>query len=92
MNINAVDKASQKSTKITITNDKGRLSKDEIDRLVRESERFKAEDDVVRAKIESKNSLEQTAYQIRNTLKDEKFKDKFKADEKQNLERLIDET
>lgn len=73
MNIHAEDKASKKVNKITITNDKGRLSKDEIERLVKDAEKFKAEDDQIRTRIEAKNSLEQTAYSIRNTLKDEKL-------------------
>jgi L1 cell adhesion molecule like protein len=58
MNIHAEDKASKKTNKITITNDKGRLSKDDIETLVKEAEKFKAEDEVIRLKIESKNSLE----------------------------------
>jgi L1 cell adhesion molecule like protein len=45
MNIHAEDKASKKVNKITITNDKGRLSKDDIEKLVRDAEKFKAEDD-----------------------------------------------
>lgn len=48
MNIHAEDKASKKSNKITITNDKGRLSKDDIEKLVKEAEKFKAEDEVIR--------------------------------------------
>lgn len=48
MNIHAEDKASKKTNKITITNDKGRLSKDDIERLVRDAEKFKTEDDQVR--------------------------------------------
>lgn len=82
MNIHAEDKASKKTNKITITNDKGRLSKDDIEKLVRDAEKFKAEDELVRSKIEAKNSLEQTTYSIRNTLKDEKLQDKFSAEEK----------
>lgn len=85
MNIHAEDKASKKVNKITITNDKGRLSKDDIEKLVKEAEKFKAEDELVKNKIDAKNSLEQTTYSIRNTLSDEKFKDKFQADEKTRL-------
>ena len=82
MNIHAEDKASKKTSKITITNDKGRLSKDEIDRLVREAESRADEDKKLRERVEAKNSLESTAYSIRNTLKDEQFKDKFSSEEK----------
>jgi len=55
MNIHAEDKASKKINKITITNDKGRLSKDEIDRLIRDAEKYKDEDDTIRKRIEAKN-------------------------------------
>jgi len=58
MNIHAEDKATKKTNKITITNNKGRLSKDEIDKLVKDAEKFKAEDDVMKNKVEAKNSLE----------------------------------
>lgn len=58
MNISATDKARNVSNKITITNNKGRLSKDEIDKLVKDAEKFKAEDEVLKKKIESKHSLE----------------------------------
>lgn len=58
MNISATDKARNVSNKITITNNKGRLSKDEIDKLVKDAEKFKAEDEVLKKKIESKYSLE----------------------------------
>lgn len=92
MNISATDKASSKSQKITITNNKGRLSKDDIERLVKEAEKFKGEDELVRKKVESKNSLENYIYSVRNSLKDEKIKDKFKPEERTELEHLLDET
>lgn len=92
MNIHAEDKASKKTNKITITNDKGRLSKDDIEKLVKDAEKFKAEDEQIRSKIEAKNSLEQTTYSMRNTLKDEKLKDKFSEEDKQKVETLVEET
>jgi len=58
LNVTAMDKATSKTTKITITNDKGRLSKEDIERMVNEAEKFKGEDDKVKKRIESKNSLE----------------------------------
>ena len=58
--------------KITITNDKGRLSKDEIERMVQEAEKYKSEDEAHKKKIESKNSLENYAFNMRNTIRDEK--------------------
>ena len=58
MNIHAEDKATKKTNKITITNDKGRLSKDDIEKLVKEAEKYKSEDELIRLRIEAKNSLE----------------------------------
>ena len=58
--------------KIVITNDKGRLSKDEIERMVQEAEKYKAEDEEHKKRIEAKNSLENYAFNMRNTIRDEK--------------------
>jgi L1 cell adhesion molecule like protein len=69
MNISALCKSTGKSEKITITNNKGRLSKDDIERLVKEAERYKAEDEEIKKKVEAKNALENYTYSIRNTLK-----------------------
>ena len=69
LNVSALEKATGKTNKITITNDKGRLSKDEIERLVKEAEKFKGEDELIRKRVEAKNSLENYCYTIKNTLK-----------------------
>ena len=58
LNVSACDKASGKQNKITITNDKGRLSKEEIEKMVQDAETFKAEDEATAKKIEAKNGLE----------------------------------
>jgi len=58
LNVSAADKGTGKTQKITITNDKGRLSKEEIERMVNDAEKFKAEDELVKKKIEAKNALE----------------------------------
>ena len=58
--------------KITITNDKGRLSKDEIERMVSEAEKYKGEDEEHKKRIEAKNGLENYAFNMRNTIQDEK--------------------
>merc|ERR1712113_19851 len=70
-----------KNEKITITNDKGRLSQDEIERMVQEAEEFQEEDKKVREKIESRNQLENYVYSMKNTLSDsekEDFEEKLK--------------
>jgi heat shock 70kDa protein 1/2/6/8 len=85
LNVSALDKASNKTNKITITNDKGRLSKDEIDRLIDESKKYEDEDNKCKEKIEAKNELESYCYQCSGTLNDEKNKDKISQDEKNNI-------
>jgi len=67
LNVTASEKSSGKSEKITISNDKGRLSKEEIERMVEESEKYKNEDDQIREKIEARNNLDSYLYSVRNT-------------------------
>jgi len=92
LNVSAVDKTTGRSNKITITNDKGRLSKEEIERMVNEAERYKAEDEEVAARVAAKNGLEGYAYNLRNSIQDEKLADKFEAGDKQKLDEAITET
>jgi heat shock protein 1/8 len=91
LNVSAVDKSTGKSSKITITNDKGRLSKDDIERMVQEAEKYKNEDEKTRQRIEAKNSLENYAYNVRNTTRDEKLKDKITEDDKKKIEDKVNE-
>ena len=86
--MSAVDKGTGKTNKITITNDKGRLSKEDIERMVNEAEKFKGEDEKVKKKIEAKNGLENYCFQMKNTLSDEKLKDKFTEDDKKVIEEV----
>ena len=76
LNVSAVDKSTGKQNKITITNDKGRLSKDDIERMVNEAERFKNEDEAQRDRIQSKNNPESYCFNMKATLDDARFKDK----------------
>jgi len=92
LNVSASDKTTGKSNRITITNDKGRLSKEEIDRMVEEAEKYKAEDEAAAARISAKNGLESYAYNLRNTLTDEKIVDKFDAADKTKLESAVNDT
>ncbi|KAI3524293.1 hypothetical protein L1887_02946 [Cichorium endivia] len=91
LNVSAEDKTAGVKNKITITNDKGRLSKDEIERLVQEAERYKAEDEEVKKKVEARNALENYAYNMRNTVRDEKFAAKLAAEDKTSIEKAVDE-
>ena len=65
LNVIVIEKSTGKNNKIVITNDKGRLNKDDIDRLVKETEKFKDEDNKVKERIEEKNGYEQYCYQVK---------------------------
>jgi L1 cell adhesion molecule like protein len=88
LNVHAMDKASGKAEKITITNDKGRLTKEDIEKMVQEAEKFKSEDEKIKKRVEAKNGLESYCFQMKNTLQDEKLRDKFTADDKKLIEEL----
>merc|ERR1712087_457588 len=92
LNVSAQDKSTGKSNQITITNEKGRLSQAEIDRMVSEAEKFRAEDESNRSKIEAKNGLENYCFTMRNTLQEEKLKEKFEAGDKEKIEAAVQET
>merc|ERR1711963_722270 len=92
LNVNAQDKSTGKSNQITITNEKGRLSQAEIDRMVQEAEKHRAEDEANRQKIEAKNGLENYCFTMRNTLQEEKLKDKFEAGDKEKIEKAVQDT
>ncbi|KAL2809541.1 heat shock protein 70 family [Aspergillus granulosus] len=68
MNVSAVEKGTGKTNKITITNDKGRLSKEDIERMLADAEKYKAEDEAEAARIQAKNGLESYAYSLKNTV------------------------
>ncbi|XP_075692472.1 heat shock 70 kDa protein [Rhinoderma darwinii] len=82
LNVSAVDKSSGKQNKITITNDKGRLSKEEIEKMLQDAEKYKADDDAQREKTTAKNSLESYAFNMKSTVEDENMKGKISDEEK----------
>ncbi|KDN53160.1 heat shock protein 70 [Tilletiaria anomala UBC 951] len=92
LNVSAADKTTGKSQSIKITNDKGRLSKEDIERMVSEAEKYKAEDEAATARISAKNGLESYAYNLRNSLNDEQFSSKLDAADKEKLNKAIDDT
>merc|ERR1712241_1016029 len=92
LNVSAQDKSTGKSNQITITNEKGRLSQAEIDRMVQEAEKYRAEDESNRSKVEAKNGLENYCFTMRNTLQEEKLKDKFEDGDKEKIEKAVQET
>jgi len=90
LNVSALDKTTKKKGGITITNDKGRLSKEEIERMVREAEKFSEDDKKLKEKVESKNHLESFAYQMRTTLKEENIQNQLTDEEKKKINDALD--
>jgi len=91
LNVSAADKSTGKQNKITITNDKGRLSKEEIERMVNDAEKFKAEDDKQKDRISAKNGLESYCFNMKTTLEDDKVKDKISEDDMKTIMDKCDE-
>lgn len=77
LNVSAVEKSTNKTNKITITNDKGRLSTEEVERLVREAEEFASQDKERADRIQARNEMESYLYNIRNTMREDKVKERL---------------
>jgi heat shock protein 1/8 len=80
LNVSAAEKSTGKMNKITITNDKGRLSREDVERLVEEAAKHEAEDKAMAERVEAKNQLESYLYNARNSLQEEKVKEKLGTD------------
>ena len=80
LNVTAAEKSTGKSQKITITNDKGRLSKEDIERMVQEAAGFEAADKEHMELVEARNALESYVYNVRNSLNEEKTREKLGAE------------
>lgn len=91
LNVSALEKSTGKSQKITITNDKARLSKEEIERLVSDAETFAAQDKERLETVEARNKLEAYLYNTRNALREEKVKEKLGAEELKTAEAGVEE-
>ena len=92
LNVTAVEKGKGISQKITITNDKGRFSKEQIEDMIKEAEKNSKEDEQIVKKVQAKNTLESTAYNLKNQMNDENLKDKFEEDDKKKLEESVTST
>jgi heat shock protein 5 len=94
LQVSAEDSATGKAEKITITAEKGRLTEEEIERMVREAEQFAEEDAKVKEKVDKRNALEGYAYNLRNSLEDEEkgIADKISEEDKETLEEAVKET
>ncbi len=92
LTVSAVEKSTGKEQKITIKNDKGRLSKEEVEKMVADAEKFKEEDEKNAAKIEAKSKLENYCFSLKNSVNDEKLKDKISSEDKETITHNVDET
>ena len=85
LNVSAMDKSSGRENKITITNDKGRQSKEDIDRMVNDAEKFRGEDEKQRERVAAKNGLESYCFNMKQTVEDDKLKDKISDADRQTV-------
>merc|ERR1719333_981978 len=92
LSVSAKDKKGSATGKITIESQKGRLSEEEINKIVEEAERYKEEDNAMKKKVEAKNNLENQAYQIRNALDDEKLKPHVSEEDRKKVLEKVEET
>lgn len=88
LSINALEKSSGKEEKITVNNDKGRLSQEEIERMVEEAEKYKADDEEMKKKIESKNEFDALLYQSKSVLDNQALTEEDKTAVKDKLEEM----
>jgi len=92
LTVSAEEKGTGKSQNITITNDKGRLSQEEIDKMVADAEQFKDADDKAKMKVDAKNQLEATCYQMKSSLEDATMKEKMSEEHHTLINDLITKT
>jgi L1 cell adhesion molecule like protein len=92
MNVSAQDKSTGNVKKITIKNEKGRLSQADIDRMVADAEKFKAADEDVKKKVEARNALEGYCFGVRNSVNQEQFAQALKPGDKDKILKEINDT
>lgn len=90
LSISASDKGTGKSESLTITSEKGRLSEEEIERMVREAEEFAEQDAKEKEKIEARNGLESYLYNLKNSINDN-LKDKLRGDDEATLSKTVED-
>lgn len=90
LNVSAVEKSTGKSQKITITNDKNRMSAEDIEKLVKEAEIFKAQDEEIRKKIEAKNKLENYVYSLKSSMMEEKVSSALSQEDKDAINKQVE--
>jgi len=92
LNVSAVEKSSGQEKKITIRNDSGRLSKEEIENMLSDAEKYKKEDEIQRERISAKNSLESYCFNMKTTINDENISSRLSTDDKSKINQTIDST
>ena len=92
LNVTAIEKSTGKTSNVTITNDKSRLTKEEIDRMTHEAEQYEEEDKRFKECVEAKNGLESYCFQVRTTITDDKVGDKIDESTKTSLTEQVTET
>ena len=92
LNVSAVDKSSGRTEKITITNDKGRLSKEDIEKMVADADKYKADDDKQKERIAAKNALESYCFNMKSTIEDNQMKDKVSESDLKVIGDACDDT
>ena len=92
LNVSAVEKSTGKTQKITITNDKNRMSAEDVERLIKEAEQFKSQDEEIRKKIEAKNKLENYVYSLKSSMLDEKISQTLSQDDKDVVNKEVEST
>ena len=93
LTVSAVEKATGKSEKIVVTNDSGRLSKEEIERMLKEAKEFEEQDKITKERIDAKNSFENYIYSMKNTVEDKEkgLGAKLTDDEKETITNALKE-
>jgi len=92
LNVTALEKSTNKENKITITNDKGRLSKEDIERMVNEAEKYRSEDEKQKETISSKNGLESYCFNMKSTMDEENIKSKVSESDRNTILEKCNET
>jgi len=91
LNVSAQDKSTGRKNQITITNDKGRLSQDEIERMLKEAEKYASEDKARKEKVDARHGLESYVYNVRNTMEDSKIKEKLSQEDIDTVTKAVQE-
>jgi L1 cell adhesion molecule like protein len=92
LNVTALEKSTGVTSNVVITNDAGHLSKEDIEKMTEDAERYAEEDAKWKESLESKNKLENYVYSIKSTLGDSKLSEKLESEDKELMENLVNET